>query len=249
MYFFCVQTTLLTIGIVCVVAAIVGGGMKLLGNEIPVLANKWRQVLLAIFGIALIIASQNINKLTGTQSAQNGETSGTPSSTDSGSKKTGTDSVKPQPVDTTPVKPPPVQPPVISNILLNYSNSPEYIAPGSEALIRITAASQTNTILPNVLVVLTSPAGTVFKQLNINIVSGYTDAEGNFLAYFVYPSIKPLSYYPLTIDASWDNIKVSGNIKLYSTMWATLAHIPIRNIRVQPKMQLRAIQTRVVPHQ
>jgi len=41
------------LGIACIVAAIVGGGTKLFGYEIPVVDSLRRQLLLAGFGLAL----------------------------------------------------------------------------------------------------------------------------------------------------------------------------------------------------
>lgn len=49
--------TLLIAGIVCIVAAVVGGGIKMLGNELPVLGSTLRQGLLALVGVAFLIAS------------------------------------------------------------------------------------------------------------------------------------------------------------------------------------------------
>lgn len=47
---------LLVLGVVCVIAAI-AGGVKLLGNEIPRVKSKGRQVLLAVVGFTLVIGS------------------------------------------------------------------------------------------------------------------------------------------------------------------------------------------------
>jgi hypothetical protein len=52
-----VATTLLTAGIACIVAAIVGGGLKAFGLEIPVLASSRRQAGLGAFGLALLAAA------------------------------------------------------------------------------------------------------------------------------------------------------------------------------------------------
>lgn len=49
---------LLMLGVVCVVAAIVGGGLKALGAELPLVKSLRRQVLLGAFGVFLIIPSQ-----------------------------------------------------------------------------------------------------------------------------------------------------------------------------------------------
>jgi hypothetical protein len=47
------QTTLLIAGLACIVAAIVGGGVKLLGIEVPVFLPGWRQVVLGALGLLL----------------------------------------------------------------------------------------------------------------------------------------------------------------------------------------------------
>ena len=46
--------TLLVMGIVCVIAAIVGGGSKAAGVHIPVIDSVLRQVMLALFGFAVM---------------------------------------------------------------------------------------------------------------------------------------------------------------------------------------------------
>lgn len=48
------EATLLTVGLVCLVAAVVGGGLKILGNEVPALQSVRRQVILGGVGVALI---------------------------------------------------------------------------------------------------------------------------------------------------------------------------------------------------
>ena len=52
------EITLITTGIVCLIAAIVGGGLKGLGFEFPVLTSTRRQVIIGIFGLILVIVSQ-----------------------------------------------------------------------------------------------------------------------------------------------------------------------------------------------
>jgi hypothetical protein len=51
------NTPLLTAWIVCVVAAIVGGGVKLLGANIPALTSTRRQVALGSLGVMFLVAS------------------------------------------------------------------------------------------------------------------------------------------------------------------------------------------------
>jgi len=51
-----VNPTLLTAGIACLVASIVGGGLKAFGIEIPVVNSLKRQLTLGTFGAVLLIA-------------------------------------------------------------------------------------------------------------------------------------------------------------------------------------------------
>ncbi len=51
------NTTILTIGIGCIIAAIVGGGLKAFGMEIPALSSIKRQMLLSFFGVILVAGS------------------------------------------------------------------------------------------------------------------------------------------------------------------------------------------------
>ena len=59
------MTLLLTAGLACVIAAIIGGGLKAWNIEIPTLKSVRRQVVLALFGI-LLIAAAGILKLSET---------------------------------------------------------------------------------------------------------------------------------------------------------------------------------------
>jgi hypothetical protein len=49
------KAQLLLAGVACVVAAVVGGGLKLLGAEIPLISSTRRQALLAVIGVALLV--------------------------------------------------------------------------------------------------------------------------------------------------------------------------------------------------
>ena len=46
--------TLLLVGIACVIAAVVGGGVKLFNLETPEIRSLWRQAGLATVGLAII---------------------------------------------------------------------------------------------------------------------------------------------------------------------------------------------------
>jgi hypothetical protein len=49
------NTTLLVTGVACLIAAAVGGGLKALGTEFPVLQSVTRQLILSALGLALIL--------------------------------------------------------------------------------------------------------------------------------------------------------------------------------------------------
>ncbi len=51
------QNTLLTAGIACIVGAIVGGGLKAFGIELPLLSSISRQLILAFVGTIFLIGS------------------------------------------------------------------------------------------------------------------------------------------------------------------------------------------------
>jgi hypothetical protein len=50
-------TTALSVGLACIIAAIVGGGLKALGVEIPTVDSIRRQIVLASFGVLLILTA------------------------------------------------------------------------------------------------------------------------------------------------------------------------------------------------
>jgi hypothetical protein len=47
----------LVLGLVCIVAAIVGGGLTAFGIEVPALQSRGRQVILAVFGLLVVAAT------------------------------------------------------------------------------------------------------------------------------------------------------------------------------------------------
>jgi hypothetical protein len=50
-------TTLLTTGLLCVIAAIVGGGIEALGGKVPVIQSTKRQTVLGLFGMILLLGA------------------------------------------------------------------------------------------------------------------------------------------------------------------------------------------------
>jgi hypothetical protein len=56
------DTTLIIVGIACVIGAIVGGGVKVINIEMRSFESLWRQLLLAVFGAGLILFGLNMRK-------------------------------------------------------------------------------------------------------------------------------------------------------------------------------------------
>ncbi len=57
------KSPLVILGVVCILAAIVGGGVKALGSQLPVINSLRRQAALAVFGILLIAIPQIVSRL------------------------------------------------------------------------------------------------------------------------------------------------------------------------------------------
>ena len=55
------HTTLLTTGLVCMIAAIVGGGLKAFVIEVPAFQSTRRQVALGLFGLVLFVAGLSLS--------------------------------------------------------------------------------------------------------------------------------------------------------------------------------------------
>jgi hypothetical protein len=51
-----VDTTLILIGVGCIIGGIIGGGVKLVQVELSPVSSLWRQLLLGIFGIILVVS-------------------------------------------------------------------------------------------------------------------------------------------------------------------------------------------------
>lgn len=55
------STTFLYAGLACIIGAVVGGGLKAFGVEIPALGSLIRQVILGVLGVVLILVSISVN--------------------------------------------------------------------------------------------------------------------------------------------------------------------------------------------
>ena len=98
--------TLIVLGIVCVIGAIVGGGLKAVGVEIPAIASVNRQALLGTAGIALVVAAlvTHSHGEHGPPSTTSGPTTSSPSQTPT-TTSTPTETAPPTPTTTTTATP------------------------------------------------------------------------------------------------------------------------------------------------
>lgn len=84
------ETTLVTAGVVCVIAAIVGGSLKAFGMEVPGIESLPRQIMLAAFGLGIGVLG--IVGIDGTGADDDGPSP----------PPTGTEAVTPRPTPTEP---------------------------------------------------------------------------------------------------------------------------------------------------
>jgi hypothetical protein len=84
-----VSNSLLIAGIVCMVAAIVGGGIKMLGAEVPVLSSFPRQLMLFALGLVFLLVSLGVGKMPASDAAVASKASQSPADGQGASSATG----------------------------------------------------------------------------------------------------------------------------------------------------------------
>jgi len=78
------QTTLLGTGLACMIAAVVGGGLKAAGMEMPAIGSIKRQFLLFVLGSLLLVGSIRMGNATSTASGGPSANSGGPATNSGG---------------------------------------------------------------------------------------------------------------------------------------------------------------------
>jgi protein-export membrane protein SecD len=66
------EKVLVTAGIACILAAIIGGGLKAFNIEIPILRSRFKQIAIGLLGICCIYASLRLPSLTNAKQAEEG---------------------------------------------------------------------------------------------------------------------------------------------------------------------------------
>ena len=160
------DNVLLVSGIACVIAAVIGGGLKAFGIEIPALSSLGRQGLLGAVGVVLILIGTDGASLIMKQRASEGPTvNRAPVKTEAAT----------QPVEDR--RPPDAGGPI--SVVVN--NNPRVVAPGGSTQITVMATTSSNVPLQGAQVVLAMGGG-VFQSTGSTKVVGTTNEQGLFTA-------------------------------------------------------------------
>ncbi|MBL8206573.1 MAG: Ig-like domain-containing protein [Blastocatellia bacterium] len=154
------ETIFLSAGIACLIAAIVGGGLKAFGIEIPLLQSLTRQIILGALGVILVIASF--------------ATSSPPTPPDT--------KTSPTPSPTRVVSPGPtrVVPPRVGGPLhLSVNNNPRVVVAGGQTTILVRVTDRTGAVVAGVMVRFSAGGGS-FAATGVTNADGLTDAQGLF---------------------------------------------------------------------
>lgn len=154
------ETVLLSTGLACLIAAIVGGGLKAFGIEIPLLQSLTRQLLLGGLGVLLVVLSF-----------------ATPSPPPPPMDKT-----SPTPHPTRAASPTPTrvtQPQTGGALHLSVNNNPRVVAAGGRTTILVRVTDRNGTAVAGAKVQV-SAGGGYFAATGVTNASGVTDAQGLF---------------------------------------------------------------------
>lgn len=148
----------LVAGLACLIAAVVGGGLKAFAIEVPVLASLGRQIALGVLGLILIGigASRNPPSNNNRQSVAPAQRT-TPSPAD-GSKE------QQHGIQTGPIS-------------VSVNSDPRVVSPGGSTEITVFATASDNSVIPNAHVTL-SAGGGAFQETGATKVVGSTNEKG-----------------------------------------------------------------------
>lgn len=186
------ETVLLSAGIACLIAAIVGGGLKAFGIEIPMLQSLARQLLLAALGVILVMVSF-VNS--SPPKPPDGRASPTP---------------RPTRADT-PI-PTRVTPPRAGGPLhLSVNNNPRVVVAGGQTTIIVRVTDRSGEPVEGAKVRV-SAGGGYFAATGVTNANGLTDAQGLYRT--IWHTYEARVYtgnmsYALRIEASKEGFEKS----------------------------------------
>jgi hypothetical protein len=144
--------TFIIAGVVCIIASIVGGGLKAFGIEMPILNSTPRQIILGIVGIIFLFLGMGWN---------NGSDVDKPTVTVDNKDSTST--------LVTPVQ----------EMRIIATSDPQIVRANKETKINVLIFKPDNTPIEGVKVKITAPGG-YFKNSANRIETGITDSQGRF---------------------------------------------------------------------
>lgn len=148
------ETILLSAGLACLMAAIIGGGLKAFGIEIPLLQSLARQLILGALGVVLVI----ISFLTSTS----------PKSPDE----------KPVAIREASAVPARSIPPGRSGPLqISVNNNPRVVVAGGQTTILVRVTDRAGAVVAGAQVRIAAGGGS-FAATGVTNVDGVTDAQG-----------------------------------------------------------------------
>lgn len=189
------ETVLLSTGLACLIAAIVGGGLKAFGIEIPLLQSLTRQLLLGGLGVLLVVLSL-----------------ATPSPPPPPTNQT---SPTPQPMRTAlPASPRVLQPQTGRALHLSVNNNPRVVAVGGQATILVQVTDRSGAAVAGAKVRV-SAGGGYFAATGVTNASGVTDAQGLFRT--IWHTYEAQAYtgnmsYELSVEASKDGYEKNETV-------------------------------------
>jgi hypothetical protein len=144
-------------GLACLIAAVVGGGLKAFAIEVPVLASLGRQIALGVLGLVLIGIgisrySPSSNNRQSNVPIQNKNTPEARSKEQQHGASTGPISV-------------------------SVNSDPRVVLPGGSAEITVFATASDNSVIPNAQVTLNAGGG-AFQETGATKVVGSTNEKG-----------------------------------------------------------------------
>jgi hypothetical protein len=188
----------LVAGIACLIAAVVGGGLKAFGIEIPILKSGARQFGLGVLGVTLILAGAFINSGPGHNLLPTPTPIPTP---------------VPTPHNQT-VRPTPVGGP----ISVDVNNNPRGVSPGGKTEISVLATAGDGSVIPNAAVAV-SAGGGVFEETGALKSIGATNDKGVYRT--VWRTHEPQAYsgdmsYLIHVEVSKEGfIKGQGTTEVF----------------------------------
>jgi hypothetical protein len=146
-------------GLACLIAAVVGGGLKAFGIEVPVLASRGRQLALGVLGLIFLAIGAGGFPTSSKNPPPDVRTSGK-------TRPTSADSKQRQSTPTGPIS-------------VNVNSDPRVVSPGGSTEITVFATASDGSVVPNAHVIV-SAGGGAFKETGATQVVGSTNEKGLF---------------------------------------------------------------------